>query len=194
MSSIISCFTALTQVTHTPGIYLRNSGHARGSCPQGQKPGTGTAQKASHTLPHPLCLMDPLVGFQGILSLEAFPTLKARKGLLIRVDTPVAEQKGRVGEAAAILWVGVRCVHLAKGASGGSSACARELVLEKVFLAPRVPGHNGTYDLERETHNTQRSGCLRCWKSPDGASSPRAVDSSQYGADLTPRSVSSIST
>lgn len=73
-----------------------------------------TAQRASHALPHPLCLMDPLVGFQGVLSLEAFPTLKARNGLLIGLDTPVAEQKGSVGEAAAVLCVGVRCVHLPK--------------------------------------------------------------------------------
>lgn len=74
--------------------------------------------------------MDSLVGFLGVLSLGAFPTFNAEKGPLIRVDVPVAEQEGGVGEADATLWAGERfpecaCASMNGQRSYGPVACGR---------------------------------------------------------------------
>ena len=93
--------------------------------------------------------MDPLVGFQGILSLESFPTLSAGRRRLIRVDAPLAEQEGGVeADANCRENVSRLCVRGCKWprkplaetpppvtTPAGLLSCVGELVPEHVFLA-----------------------------------------------------------
>lgn len=122
----------MSSITHTLEMYLESTGNVLGD------PGLSRQSWAQNTLLQPAATSafrhqgdgpDPLVHFQSILVLEAFATLRAGEGPAVRVNAPVTEEQGRVGEAAAAVGAGVGPLSCVRAPVDGQQVRVSEATL-----------------------------------------------------------------